>query len=99
MAKKLDGIIEAVRYAPDGKVALVRAYERRGATYSDHLLFDRANLVERLKAGKHFVVGTRQEFLASTFDVKAEVRYEAGKDVIASNGDASDRDSLIAPIF
>ena len=34
MAKlKFDGLIEAVRYAPDGKIILVRAYERRGATF------------------------------------------------------------------
>ena len=65
---KFDGVIEAVRYRA-GKIELVRAYERRGATFSDRVLLDRAALLERLKKGKHFVTGQRTEFLASTFAV------------------------------
>jgi len=30
---KYDGVIEAVRYAPAGRISLVRAYERRGPTF------------------------------------------------------------------
>ena len=52
MAKKFDGVIEAVRYNPDGQIALVRGYELRGVTYSDRVLLDRNTLVERLKEGK-----------------------------------------------
>lgn len=98
MAKKLDGVIEAVRYTPDGKIFLVRAYERRGATYSDHLLIRRDDLAARLKAGKRYVVGTRTEFLASTFVVKSEVRYDAARDIISTNGSA-ESDRLDAPLF
>lgn len=98
MSKKLDGVIEAVRYTPDGKIALVRAYERRGATYSDHLLISRDDLIRRLKAGKRFVVGVRKEFLASTFDIKSEVRYDAARDIVSTSGSA-DRDLLDAPLF
>jgi len=65
---KFDGVIEAVRYK-NGKIDLVRAYERRGATFSDQVLLDRAALLDRLKHGKHFVTGQRKEFLASTFEV------------------------------
>ena len=65
---KFDGVIEAVRYK-SGKIEVVRAYERRGATFSDHVLLDRKTLLERLKQGKHFVTGQRKEYLASTFDV------------------------------
>ena len=99
MAKKLDGVIEAVRYAPDGKIALVRAYERRGATYSDHLLISRDELVKRLKAGKRFVVGSRKEFLASTFEVAAEVAYDAARDVVRSGDGNTDQEKLAAPLF
>ncbi len=98
MAKKLDGVIEAVRYNPDGKIALVRAYERRGATYSDHLLIRRDDLAARLKAGKRFAVGVRKEFLGSTFEVKADVHYDPARDVISTNG-STDRDLLDAPLF
>ncbi len=34
MAKKFDGVIEAVRYK-NGQIAVVRAFERRGTTFSD----------------------------------------------------------------
>ena len=75
MAKqKFDGIVEAVHYAPDGRVAWVRAYERRGPTFSDHVLISRQELVDKLKGGKRFLVGQRKEFLASTFDTSQPLR-------------------------
>lgn len=73
MATKFDGVIEAVRYDAAGKILVARGYERRGATFSDHILFSRETLLERLKKGKKFITGTRKEFFASTF--------EAGKNV------------------
>ncbi len=65
---KFDGIVEAVRYK-GGKIDLVRAYERRGPTFSDWVLLDRPTVLKRLKDGKRFVTGQRREFLASTFEV------------------------------
>ena len=44
---KFDGVIEAVRYK-SGKIDLVRAYERRGASFGDHVILDRKTLLERL---------------------------------------------------
>ncbi len=74
MAKvKYDGVIEAVRYAPPGRVAVVRAYERRGPTFSDRVLISREELVRRLQAGKRFVAGERQAQLASTFTVASAI--------------------------
>ena len=70
---KYDGVIEAVRYAPPGRVAVVRAYERRGPTFSDRVLISREELVRRLQAGKHFVSGERQLQLASTFTVTSTI--------------------------
>jgi hypothetical protein len=88
MAKmKFDGLIEAVRYAPDGNIELVRAYERRGATFSDIILIDRSNLITRLKNGQKFVTGTRQEFLGSTFDTTRVVQLNG--DVITTLGSAN----------
>jgi hypothetical protein len=66
MAKKIDGVIEAVRMK-NGQIAAVRMFERRGATYSDWLLLDRKTLLERLREGRSFVTGTREKFLAGTF--------------------------------
>jgi len=50
MTKKVDGVIEAVRYK-NGQIVIVRAYERRGATFSDHVLLERKTLLERLQKG------------------------------------------------
>jgi hypothetical protein len=82
---KFDGVIEAVRYK-GGKIELVRAYERRGATFSDHVLLDRATLLKRLKEGKRFVTGQRKEFLASTFEVGKTVSLagQSGNPVVTT---------------
>ncbi|HEY3311450.1 MAG TPA: hypothetical protein VGK00_07405 [Anaerolineales bacterium] len=92
MAKiKFDGLIEAVRYAPDGKIDLVRAYERRGSTFSDIILIDRANLVTRLKNGQKFVTGIRKEFLGSTFET---TRFVQLKGNVITTGSDTNQDHL-----
>ncbi len=97
---KFDGVIEAVRYK-NGKIDMVRAYERRGATFSDHVLLDRKTLMNRLNSGKRFVTGSRREFLASTFEVGQTVRL-AGRDdkQIITTQVHSDHDELVGvPAF
>ena|ERR1700690_290941 len=91
---KFDGVIEAVRYK-SGKIDLVRAYERRGATFSDHVLLSRKTLIERIQQGKRFVTGVRKEFMASTFDIGKSVNL-LGKDdaQIISTREQSERDEL-----
>lgn len=97
MPTRFDGVIEAVRYAPDGKIEFARAYERRGAAFSDHVLIGRAALVERLKQGKKFVVGQRKPNLGGMFETQASVVL-AG-DVITTRPGA-DHDFLDAvPVF
>lgn len=76
---KFDGVIEAVRYK-SGSIGVVRAYERRGATFSDRVLLDRKALMERLKKGKRFVTGQRREFWASTFDIGKPVNLVGADD-------------------
>lgn len=98
MAKaKFDGVIEAARFTPDGKLAFVRAYERRGPTFSDRVMLDRATLVDRLKAGKKFVLGQRVAYLSSTFEVSHPVRLEqlnGAEVVIAGNPASAKSDAL-----
>ena len=100
MAKKFDGVIEAVRYK-DGKIEVVRAYERRGAAFSDRLLMSRAELLDLIKRGKKFITGTRKEFLAGTFEEGQPVQVVTrnGQDFIATRAEA-DRDTLEpSPVF
>jgi hypothetical protein len=98
---KFDGVIEAARYTPDGSILMVRAYERRGATFSDHVLLDRAALMEKLKKGKKFVIGQRTALLASTFETAQRVRLigTKGQEFI-STSETAYRDLLEdVPVF
>ena len=100
MAKKIDGVVEAVRYK-NGQIVMARIYERRGAAFSDRAMLDRKELLERLKSGKRFVTGVRKEFWAGTFDEGKllQVVTRAGKEFIATQPDA-DHDNLEpAPVF
>jgi hypothetical protein len=95
---KSDGVIEAVRYAPGGKIALVRTFERRGAVWSDQVLLERQELIERLKKGKRFVTGQREEYLGNVFETGAAVRYV--NEHIVTDSQADGRDQLTGvPIF
>lgn len=102
MAKKFDGVIEAVRYNTDGEIALVRAYVLRGVTYSDRVLLDRETLVERINKGKKFTTGQRKEYLASTFEFGKAVKAfgNNGKVFITTREDMPQHDELEeTPIF
>jgi len=101
MAKKLDGIIEAVRYTQDGKIDAVRAYVLRGVAYSDRVILDRETLLARIKAGKRFAVGQRKEFLGGTFDLDRTVKFsgEGGKEFLTTLDGAANRDKLEDALF
>jgi hypothetical protein len=100
MSKKYDGVIEAVRYK-NGQIVVVRAFERRGAAFSDRVMLDRKELLDRLKDGKKFVIGTRTERMAGTFEEGKPVKIvnHDSKDFISTR-DGVDRDELEqAPVF
>ena len=100
MAKKFDGVIEAARYK-NGQIVMVRAYERRGSAFSDRVLIDRKDLLERLKSGKQFVIGMRKEFWAGTFDETKTVRVVTrdGKEFIATRTEVEHDELEPAPVF
>ena len=95
---KIDGVIEAVRYTPEGQISLVRTYERRGAVWSDHILLGRAELVERLSHGRHFVTGTRKTSLGSLFETGAAINYVNQNIVTGGQSAVGDRLSGV-PVF
>lgn len=100
MAKKIDGVIDAVRYK-NGQIVLARAYLRRGFTFSDWMLLDRKTLVSKLKKGEHLVVGSREEFKASTFVTgKKLLLVNNGERELIATYDAATQDDLEdAPLF
>jgi len=96
LTKKFDGVIEAVRYNRNGQVALVRAYELRGVTYSDRVLLDRATLLKHLKSGKKYSIGRRKEYMGSTFELGKMVKLvsKESRDFITTSDKAPKRDNL-----
>lgn len=100
MAKKFDGVIEAVRYR-NGQIVVVRAFERRGTAFSDRVLIDRRELLERLKQGRKFIVGRRKELMAGTFEEGKPVQVISrdGREFISTNSQASADELEQAPVF
>ena len=101
MAKKFDGVIEAVRYK-NGQIEIVRAFERRGAAFTDRVMLNRQEFLDRLKKGKKYFVGKRKEFLAGTFEVQekpVQVLDHSGKEIIATRAEADQDELEQAPVF
>ena len=101
MAKKFDGVIEAVRYK-NGQIEIVRAFERRGAAFTDRIMLNRHEFLDRLKKGKKYFVGTRKEFLAGTFDVQdkpVQVLERNGQEIISTRAEADHDELEQAPVF
>ncbi len=98
MAKlKVDGIVEAVRYDPDGHIAQARVYTRRGAVWSDGMVFDREQLAGQIKQGKRFMTGRRALYLGSSFETGKPVRL-SGNHIVTGESAGQDHLSGI-PIF
>ena len=98
--KKYDFVIEAVRYK-NGKIDVVRGYQRRGPTFTDRILLDRKALLEHLKDGQHVVTGQRKEFLASTFDIGKPVQVveQDGTQVVTTLSQAEHDELEGVPVF
>jgi hypothetical protein len=100
--KMIDGVIETVRYDPEGKVDLVRVYEKRGPTFSDVVILTRDQIIQKLRTGKRFYVGDRISLQASTFKLGklAFLSGPAGHEVIITQVGGKDQDNLHdAPLF
>ena len=99
---RVDGVVETVRYSPEGRITLVRIYERRGATWSDRVLLSREELVERLKKGQHIVTGSRVPLMGGTFEFGGPLRLRKvnGREILLSGFGDTTRDMLDGvPVF
>ena len=97
MAKlKYDGVIEAVRYLPDGKVDWARTYLRRGPTFSDYILLDRQALLEQIHSGKKFFIGERIPLKGGAFTVFDQVKLvkKNGQEFLVTQAGDVERDQL-----
>ncbi len=94
--QKFDGVVEAVHYKPDGQVDWVRAYLRRGPTFSDRIMLDRQGLIGQLKTGKHFMSGKRIPLMAGSFEVgrPLKVIQAESKDILVTDDLQAKQDCL-----
>jgi hypothetical protein len=99
MAKLVDGVIESVRYK-NGQISFVRAYERRGKSYSDRVVVDRKTLLERLQKGLQYVIGSREELRGNTFNLGKPVMLvkQEGRELLATRENAA-HDELEDALF
>ena len=98
--KEFDYVIEAVRYK-NGQILNVRAYERRGAAFSDRILLDRKTILDQIKNKKKFVTGQRKEYMAGSFDVAHQVNVLERDDhqVISTKSEAAHDELEGVPVF
>jgi len=100
MTKKIDGVIEAARYK-NGQITIVRAYEWRGAAFSDRILLERKTLLERLQKGQQYLTGSREEFHAGTFKTGKPVLIIKldDRELLATNQNAIHDELEEIPVF
>ena len=96
-----DGVIEAVRYSPNGQIDLVRVYERRWLVYSDHILLSRAALLEQLSTGKRYVTGQRKAYTGNVFETGKSVHLSGTSNPIITTKDQAGSQDFLAnvPVF
>jgi hypothetical protein len=99
--KNFDGVIEAVRYSGNGQIEMVRIYELRWLVYSDLILLSRADLLERLSQGKHFVTGQRKSYKGNVFDTGKSVHLSGVTNAIITTKDQAGSQDFLAnvPVF
>jgi hypothetical protein len=95
--EKIDGVVESVHYSPDGQIAYVRAYQRRGSTFSDVVLIKRDELIKLIHSGKQYFTGERIYRMGSDFKTfeKLQVVPSGEGEVILTSASGS-KDTLVS---
>ena len=100
--KPYDGVVVAVRYSSQGEIERVRVFERHGFVFTDRMMMNRTDLVERLQNGKRFKTGARLLYQGNDFEIKEDINLvkKNGSDVIIVGQTTSEHDTLgNLPIF
>ena len=95
--ENFDGVVEAVRYKKQGEIQMVRVYQRRGPTWSDHVLLERGELLSQLKSGKRYFTGRRIQNLGSEFELGSQIRLAGngkGEHIVSGNSSLGGADML-----
>ncbi len=100
-SRRADVVLVDVRYVPEGgHVRVARGYERRGDVWSDLVILDRAELVDRIRRGRRIFTG-RTKDLPGDFEILSPVSVD--REVEALRVESSDlgdgREELGLPVF
>lgn len=99
---KADLIIEAVHHKRNGQIDFVRAYQKRGATYSDCLLVERKELLESIVLGMRVFIGQRVPFWGTVFSELAPVRLQTihnKQTIVTTTSNVNQKELAEAPII
>ncbi len=102
IGRKADMVVVAARYdAADGRLLRAQAYQRRGAVWSDLVLVDRDDLLERLQLRRRVYAGAVDPGLPGDFSVRGRLRLQEGngRAVVTLGTAPNGRDELGVPIF
>lgn len=99
-SRKLDLVIESVRYDEANRIRTARAYRRRGVVWGDLALLDRADLMESVESKQRVVTG-RQLDIPGDFEVfhDVETRASSGETFLIAGEAAGQGDALNVPLF
>jgi hypothetical protein len=101
-AQKVDVVIEAVRYSPDGAIHTVRGYVRRTSAFSDRVLISRTELLKKLETGRRVMTGQRIPYMGGCFELERKVfltRAPEKEAAIATSREAAKDELEGTPLF
>ena len=99
---KADHVLIAVKYeSRGGELRVAKGFSRTGAVWSDLRLFDRPDLLRRLRAGEKVVTGSLAD-LEGDYEVGPSIRLrelDGPGAILLANGRDAARDDLGLPLF
>jgi hypothetical protein len=102
--KKIDVILTAVKLSADGQMVFARGYLRRGPVWSDIVILQREQLIERLQEGEKIYTGYEAEAetgVIGDFELheKLAVKSVDGRDKIVLGEDEKTAEDLGLPLL
>ncbi len=102
IGRKADMVVVAARYdSTVGRLVQAQAYERHGAVWTDLILVDRQDLLDRLGSRRRVYAGAVTPGIPGDFSVRGRLRLQGsnGRAVLALGTAPVGRDELGVPIF
>ncbi|HUF37346.1 MAG TPA: hypothetical protein VMN57_02380 [Anaerolineales bacterium] len=97
--KKTDAVVVAVHLDAGGRIDWLRAFERRGPTWSDWKKIPREAAITRIRAGERFMTGERIKYYAGTFNTFDPIRIEeVDGEIRLVSGQANGRGDSLARV-